>query len=76
MIGPPDRPLAGKLTLVAAMLAISVVHDFFLGPKATQLTPGSPESVAFRRRASWLARVNALLGLVVVWAAVLLARGG
>ncbi|MDH3732407.1 MAG: DUF4149 domain-containing protein [Gemmatimonadota bacterium] len=73
---PYGRTLGGKLGAVLAMLLISAVHDFFLGPRATSLLPGSAESIVFRRRASYLARVNALLGLLVVWAAVLIARGG
>jgi putative copper export protein len=34
------------------------------------------EVARLRRRASWLARANGVLGIVVVWAAVRLARGG
>jgi hypothetical protein len=36
---------------------------------------GSPEAIAFRRRAALLARANALLGIIIVVAAVRLARG-
>jgi hypothetical protein len=38
--------------------------------------PGSPEALAARRRAAWLARINAGLGVVLVVVAVRLARGG
>lgn len=34
------------------------------------------EVARLRRRASWLARANGVLGILVVWAAVQLARGG
>ncbi len=74
--GRYGRALAGKLLTVTAMVAISAVHDFWLGPKATRLVAGTPEALAFRRRASLIARVNALLGVAVVWAAVMLTRGG
>ncbi len=70
------RALAGKLGAVAAMIALSAVHDFVHGPRATRLEPGSPEALRFRRRAVVLGRLNALLGIAAVWAAVVLARGG
>lgn len=67
--------LAWKLGAVAAMIAVSAVHDFVLGPAASRLTPGSTPALRARRRAAWLARVNAVIGLVLVIAAVRLARG-
>lgn len=73
---PMGTALAWKLGAVAVMLTISGLHDFVSGPAASRLTPGSPESLRARRRAAWLARVNALVGVVVVIAAVRLARGG
>ena len=66
--------LATKLIAVAAMVAVSGVHDFVLGPRAGRLPAGSVEALAFRRRAALLARGNALLGVVIVVAAVRLAR--
>jgi copper resistance protein D len=68
--------LAIKLGAVSVMVLVSAVHDFALGPMAGRATPGSPESLALRRRAALLARANALLGVVIVCAAVRLARGG
>lgn len=68
--------LAWKLGAVAVMLAIQAVHDFWLGPLAGRAAPGSPEAVRARRGAAWLARVNAIVGIVLVLAAVRLARGG
>jgi uncharacterized membrane protein len=68
--------LALKLVAVAAMLTVSSIHDFILGPRAGRAVPGSPAAVAYRRRAALLARVNALLGVIVVVAAVFLSRGG
>lgn len=65
--------LAWKLGGVTAMIIVSAVHDFVLGPRASAGGPGSGRS---RRLASWLARLNAALGIVVVIAAVHLARGG
>ena len=70
------RALAAKLTAVALMVSISATHDFIHGPRAGRATPGSPASVTFRKRAALLARINALLGVLLVAAAVRLARGG
>lgn len=68
------RALSIKLVAVAAMLVVSGVHDFALGPAASRAVAGSPEAVALRRRAALLARLNALLGLIVVIVAVRLTR--
>lgn len=72
----PGRTLSVKLGAVGAMLVVSFVHDFIVGPKAGRVAPGTPEAMQLRRRAAWLARANAILGLIVVIAAVRLARGG
>ncbi|MGH7693996.1 MAG: CopD family protein, partial [Gemmatimonadaceae bacterium] len=66
--------LAIKLAAVAAMLVLSAVHDFIIGPRAGRETPGSQRALQLRRNAALLARINALLGVVVVIAAVRLAR--
>jgi uncharacterized membrane protein len=70
------RSLAWKLGAVTAMLVVQAVHDFVVGPAASRLVPGTPEALATRRRAALLARLSALLGVIVVIAAVRLARGG
>ncbi|HUP52258.1 MAG TPA: hypothetical protein VM198_07270, partial [Longimicrobiales bacterium] len=66
--------LAWKLGLVGVMIAVQAVHDFWLGPRAGRATPGTPEARALRSRAAWLARLNALLGVALVYAAVRLGR--
>jgi copper resistance protein D len=68
--------LAWKLTTVAAMVGISAVHDFVDGPRASRAVPGSPAAIRLRKRAAWLARVNVGIGVVLVFHAVRLARGG
>lgn len=70
------QTLAVKLSIVALMVAISAIHDFILGPRAGSMTPGSPAALAFRQRAALLARANAILGVLLVAAAVRLVRGG
>lgn len=74
--GAAGHALAWKLATVATMLAVGAVHDFVLGPRAGLAAPGSPEAIALRARAAWLARFNALVGVILVVAAVRLARGG
>jgi uncharacterized membrane protein len=79
LLGTPFGRLLGlKLALVAAMLVLSALHDFVVGPASTRaLTDpdGSARGRALRRRASWLARVSTLLALAVVALAVALVRG-
>jgi len=66
--------LAFKLIAVTTMIVVSAVHDFLHGPAAGRARPGSPTAVAMRRRAALLARANALVGILLVLAAVRLAR--
>jgi uncharacterized membrane protein len=82
VLGSPDfwrtsvgHALAGKLVVVTVMLAVSTIHDFVIGPLAGRATPGSAEAIQFRRRAAVFARANAILGILLVVAAVRLARG-
>lgn len=76
---PYGTILMGKLHIISLMLVISGLHDFWLGPKAARLMEESPESVAtgrMRRAAGWVGRLNLILGLAILWYAVLLSRGG
>ena len=73
---PYGKALAWKLVAVATMLVVSALHDFVLGPPASAAVPGSPDALRLRRHAALLARANAIIGLIVVIAAVRLARGG
>jgi copper resistance protein D len=68
--------LAGKLIAVALMISISAIHDFVHGPQAGRAMPGSREAIGFRKRAALFARINAILGVLLVVAAVRVARGG
>ncbi len=74
--GSYGRALAVKTIAVLVMVVLSALHDFVWGPAASRVEPGSPEALRLRRRSSWVARVNALVGIVLVFAAVRLARGG
>ena len=72
----PGRTLSWKLWLVALMLTLQALHDFWLGPRAGGTEPGTPRARTLRRTAAWLARANAIVGLVLVYFAVKLVRGG
>ena len=71
------QTLSLKLCLVAVILALSLVHDFIIGPRATtigQSDPGSSHATRLRRQASWFGRTNFLLALSVIVLGVLLIR--
>jgi uncharacterized membrane protein len=73
--GPYGRWLAWKLGLVAAILLSSALHDLWIGPRASRSLPGSHEALRLNRFATWLARVGAVLGVLLVAVAVRLVRG-
>jgi uncharacterized membrane protein len=68
------KALEIKLAAVTVMLVVEAYHDWVLGPRAGQVKAGSPEAMALRKRASVFARVSALAGVVIILAAVRLAR--
>ncbi len=70
--------LAIKLACVTVIYLISAFHDFYIGPKATELwqqKPDDPEVKKLRRQAGLIGRLNLVLGLVVVFEAVMMVRG-
>lgn len=67
--------LGVKLVCVVAMLVLSAVHDFALGPAASREPRGTPRGAALRRWTTWVARINVGLGVLLVAAAVRVARG-
>jgi uncharacterized membrane protein len=75
---PYGRLLALKLAGVASIVGVSLAHDLYVGPRATEegrRNPGSEEALALRRRASLFGRTNLLLGLLLVAVGLMLARG-
>lgn len=70
------QALTWKLGSVLAILILSAIHDFVIGPAASRCPAGSPEALRYRRATAWMARVGAVVGIVLVVAAVRLARGG
>jgi putative copper export protein len=77
--GQFGRILMEKLIIVGLILLISVVHDFWIGPKASELMrqdPQPPASRKYRSAAVMIGRLNFVLALLVVMLAVMLVRGG
>ncbi len=75
------RTLAAKTGLFLAMVLLSALHDFALGPRAAALQRQAlqqPDLAGRARRlrsiTSWLARLNALVALAILGLAVLLFR--
>lgn len=73
---PFGGALALKLACVTVMLTLSALHDFSIGPRAGLAGPLTGEGRRLRAQSMWMARVNAIVGLLLVGAAVRLARGG
>lgn len=75
---PYGHLLMTKVSLVVAIVALSLYHDFAVGPaaaRAMEADPAGSSASSLRRRASWLGRINMLLSLVVMTLALLLVRG-
>ncbi|RMH81930.1 MAG: DUF4149 domain-containing protein [Calditrichaeota bacterium] len=76
--GPFGQALGIKLVLFGIILLVSAIHDFYIGPRATELwqaDPNSPQTKQLRRTASWFGRINLLLGVIVVFLAIIMVRG-
>jgi copper resistance protein D len=72
------RLLITKVLLVGVIIAISLYHDFSVGPaaaRAIEIDAARGVARRLRRQAAWLGRVNVLLSLVVMTLALLLVRG-
>lgn len=76
---PFGKTVLVKLGAFALVLLVSAIHDFYVGPRATQAIAAagrdSSQAQVERRRASLLGRINVLLALVLVVAGVMLVRG-
>jgi putative copper export protein len=73
---PVGIAMVWKLALVAVLLGVQAIHDFWLGPRAGRAATGTDEARALRRGAAGLARLNAVLAVLLVYVAVRLGRGG
>jgi putative copper resistance protein D len=76
--GSFGRTLTIKLMLVAAILLISVFHDFSLGPRAAaawEADAASAETLRLRRQTVQWGRLNLLLALAAILLGIMLVRG-
>lgn len=67
-----------KLSVFLMVLLVSIVHDFILGPRATDQIardPSSAEAALARKRASLLGRINVVFALILVALGVAIVRG-
>ena len=67
-----------KLALVGVILVLSVLHDFVLGPRLVarmERADQGEETHRLRRRVAVLARLNALLAIMVVILGLAFSRG-
>lgn len=71
---PAGNALAWKLGAVVAMIVLNAGHDIALSPGRAKALRASPEWPATRRRLVLMARAGTLAALIVVIAAVRLAR--
>jgi putative copper resistance protein D len=70
--------IVSKIAIYLAIVAISLLHDFWLGPRASiamRDAPDSPATARWRRLAMSMGRVTALLGILAVTLGVFIARG-
>lgn len=64
--------LHAKLTLVTLMILIKILHDFILGPKVGAYSNTPQRSSLYWKTAFLLGRSNLILGLIVLFLAILL----
>ena len=70
--------LWSKVGIFCLLIALSVYHDFWFGPKtalAMREFPDAPETLRLRKSASRMGRFTALLALVMVALGVMMVRG-
>jgi uncharacterized membrane protein len=68
-----------KLILVVLLLVLTGLHDFWLGPRVSRLSPNSghqqdQQVIALARLSPLIARVGLVLALAVLFAAIVLVR--
>lgn len=71
---PHTRLLGYKLLAVLAMLGVSFVHDWFVGPRSAKAQAGTKEAERLRKLAGILGRITGTLVVVIVILAVFIAR--
>lgn len=69
------RWIWAKLALILLMLIMTLLHDLILGPRSIRISQLCGASHPLQTRVRWMARFNLLIGLLVVFAAIYVARG-
>lgn len=64
-----------KLALIALMISLTLLHDIVLGSRSIRISRSTAAPHRLQRTVRWMARLNLLVGLFIVLAAVYLARG-
>lgn len=66
-----------KLGLVLIMILLSLIHDFVLGPLlGERIREGVQPSMFLKLIVPWMARINLILGLIVIYLGLTLAQMG
>lgn len=63
-----------KVLLIVIMIAVSSIHDFVVGPASARLLATKRDSTRLRKQAAWLARITAVLALLVLWYGIRMVR--
>ncbi|MGM0555345.1 MAG: CopD family protein [Myxococcota bacterium] len=71
---PHARLLGYKLVFVGIMLVVSFVHDFIIGPRASQAEPNTEHAKSLRLAAALLGAFTGGLALAIAILAVFVAR--
>lgn len=74
--GPAGSAFAGKMGLFGVVVGLAAWHDFRIGPLAVATAADGQASERARKQASLAGRAIFLLGLLVVFSAVVFSRGG
>ena len=75
---PFGQVLGMKVIVVAILILLSMIHDFWIGPDSSRASRDAPTAEAtlrLRKMASWMGRVSALLALLAILLGVMLVRG-
>lgn len=70
-----DGWIWAKLALVLVIVGLTLLHDLILGPRSIQRSRSTERPHPLQRTVRWIARLNLVIGLFVVLAAIYLARG-
>ena len=65
-----------KLFLIAVTVALTLLHDLVLGPKSIRVSRTTSAPHPLQKIVRLLARLNLVVGLLIILAAVYLVRGG